>query len=100
MKYNEYEIDTVVWLYPGMAGWHFVTIPQDLAADIKRHFGTIKRGWGSIPVRVTINRTTWETSIFPDKQSNGYLLPIKADVRKKEHISVDEKVHVLLEIKK
>lgn len=87
-------------MYPGMAAWHFVTISEDLAVDIKRHFGAIKRGWGSIPVRATINKTSWDTSIFPDKQSNGYLLPLKAEVRKKESIVADKKIRVLLEIKK
>ncbi len=27
----------------------------------------------SIPVRVTVGKTTWETSIFPDKKSQTYL---------------------------
>ncbi len=100
MKYNEYTIDTVIWLYPGMAGWHFVTIHEDVAADIQRQFGDMKRGWGSLPVRVTIGETTWETSIFPDKKSKGYLLPIKKEVRKKENIAADEKVTLFLEVRR
>jgi hypothetical protein len=99
MKYNEYDIETVVWAYPGMAGWHFVTIPEDLSEDIKKQFGDLKRGWGSLPVRVTVGKTTWETSIFPDKKSKAYLLPVKADVRKKEKILIDNKIRLILEIK-
>jgi hypothetical protein len=99
VRYNEYKINTVVWMYPGMAGWHFATIPEDVSDDINHQFGDRKRGWGSIPVRVTIEKTTWETSIFPDKKINAYLLPIKAEVRKKERIAADQKVTLLLEIK-
>ena len=99
MKYNEHKIETKVWLYPGMAGWHFITIPEDISEDIKHQFGDLKRGWGSLPVKVTIGKTKWETSIFPDKKLKGYLLPIKAGVRKKENIGVNDKITLVLEIK-
>ena len=76
-----------VWLYPGKAGWYFVTIPKKESAEIKARFGKQRVGWGSIPVTVTLNKTTWKTSIFPDSKSGGYLLPLKAVVRKKEGIT-------------
>ncbi|MBI4080555.1 MAG: DUF1905 domain-containing protein [Candidatus Levybacteria bacterium] len=99
MKYNQYEIRNNVWLYPGMAGWHFVSIPQDISEDIKNNFGNRKRGWGSLPVIVTIGKTSWRTSIFPDKKVGGYLLPLKAEVRKKEGIVAEDTVSLLLEIR-
>lgn len=99
MKYNEYKIDATVWLYQGMAGWHFVTLPEDVSEDIKRQFGDLKRGWGSLPVKVTVGKTTWKTSIFPDKETKGYLLPLKANVRKKEKIVADKKITLVMEIK-
>ena len=99
MKYNQYKIRANVWLYPRMTGWHFVSIPQDISEDIKNHFGDMKRGWGSLPVLVTIGKTSWKTSIFPDKKAGGYLLPIKSDVRKKEAIVADHNVTMLIEIK-
>lgn len=98
MKYNQYDVKAKVWLYPGMAGWHFVTIPKDISEDIKRLFGDRKRGWGSLSVIATIGKTSWKTSIFPDKKSNVYLLPIKAEVRKKEGIAADNKITLLIEI--
>lgn len=88
-----------MWLYPGMSGWHFITIPEDVSKAITQQFGDMKRGWGSLPVRVTIGKTIWETSIFPDKKVSGYLLPVKADVRKKEGIRADNKVTLTLQIK-
>ena len=99
MKYNQHKFKTNVWLYPGMAGWHFVSIPQDVSENIKNNFGDMKRGWGSLPVMVTVGKTSWKTSIFPDKETKGYLLPLKAEVRKKEGIAADDKIELLLEIR-
>ncbi len=99
MKYNQYRIRNNVWLYPGMTGWHFVTIPIDISEEIKRFFGDMKRGWGSLPVLVTCGKTTWKTSIFPDKKIGGYLLPLKAEVRKNEKISEGDSVIMLIEIR-
>lgn len=83
---NTYNIQAKVWLYPGQAAWHFVTLPKDESEQIKELFGGLKKGFGSLPVKVTIGETAWKTSIFPDKKAGGYLLPLKADVRKREKI--------------
>lgn len=80
-----YKITSEVWLYPGMAGWHFTGIPKKVSEEIKKGHKQ-KAGFGSIPVMATIGKTIWKTSIFPDKRSGTYLLPLKADVRKKEKI--------------
>ena len=37
-------------------------------------------------------------AIFPDKESDGYLLPLKAEVRKKENIVADKKINLMIEI--
>ena len=72
---------------------------QKSGDDIKHHFGDKKRGWGSFPVVVTIGATNWKTSIFPDKKTGGYLLPLKADVRKKVKIQAEDTISLLLEIR-
>ena len=66
MATSPYRMRAKVWLYPGMAGWHFVTLPKQRAEEITERFGERKRGFGSLRVEVTIGRTTWKTSIFPD----------------------------------
>ena len=100
MKHNQYRLRSFVWLYPGMSGWHFVSVPKDISGDIKERFGDLRRGWGSIRVFVTIGKTRWKTSIFPDKKAACYLLPLKADVRKKEGILAEDMISLLLEIRK
>lgn len=81
-----------VWVYPGMAAWRFLTLPKKEGAEIKEKYGKHAKGWGSLPVSVTIGKTVWNTSIFPDKKSGSYLLPLKAKVRKAEDISDDSSV--------
>ena len=95
---STFNIKSKIFLYHGMAGWHFISVPKKQSEEIKKKFGTPKRGWGSIPVIVTIGKTKWKTSVFPDKQSGGYLLPLKADVRKKEHIFSGDNISFSLSI--
>lgn len=69
-----------------MAGWHFLIVPLAQSQEITKKYGSKKRGWGSLPVRVTLGASQWDTSIFPDAQSGRYLLPLKASIRKKEDV--------------
>ncbi len=48
-------------------------------------------GWGSIPVIVTAGKTTWKTSMFPLK-NEGYFIPIKKAVLKKEALIAGDRV--------
>lgn len=88
-----------VWLYPGMAGWHFLSVPKKQSEEIKKVFGAMKRGWGSLPVVVTIGKTSWKTSIFPDKKTDSYLLPLKSDIRKKESLAAGDTITFVVEIR-
>jgi hypothetical protein len=99
MEANQFQIHSQVWIYPGIMGWHFASVPREESARILAIFGGLKKGWGSLPVKVTLGSMTWETSIFPDKKSQCYHLPIKALVRKKEGISSGNMVDFLLEIR-
>lgn len=96
---SSYKFKSDVWLYPGNTPWHFVNVPKKESKEIKEAFGARARGWGSIPVSVTVGKTTWETSIFPDSQSGMYLLPLKASIRKTEGITVKDEVLFILDIK-
>jgi hypothetical protein len=98
MPKKRFLFSAAVWIYPGVSGWHFLSVPKKVSAEIKKTFSAHARGWGSLTVAVTIGKTTWETSIFPDAKSNTYLLPLKAAVRKKEHIFAKETVACLLQI--
>jgi hypothetical protein len=53
-------------------------------------------GWGVIPVAVRIGKTTFKTSMFP--RDGGYLLGIKAEVRKIEKLQIHDVVDVKLDL--
>ena len=98
MEKPKYKIQSKVWLYPGITGWHFVSLPKKQSKEIKGLFGGMAGGWGSLPVIVAIRKTSWKTSIFPDKKSDTYLLPLKAEVRKKENIKNGDMIDFLIEM--
>lgn len=87
-----------IWKYSGKAGWHFITLPEDVSSTIKLITSDRRRGWGSVRVSVVIGETRWDTSIFPDKKKNAYVLPVKADVRKKESLADQDTVGVWLSL--
>jgi hypothetical protein len=92
-----FTIQGKVWLYPGAAGWHFVTLPTDESVTIALLATPLKRAWGSVGVTATIGTTSWQTSLFPDRKRGAYLLPVKASVRTKEKISAGDGITVTLE---
>ena len=86
-----------IWLWSeGKGSWHFLTVPPDEAVEIRLLAkAEPRRGFGSVRVAATINGVTWRTSIFPQK-SGGYVLPIKAEVRRSAGIAAGDEVSVTL----
>ena len=100
MTKNLFKIKSEVWLYPEMPGrWHFASVPKKQSEAIRKSFGEMKRGWGSLPVRITLGKTSWRTSIFPDKKSGTYLFSLKSEVRRKEGIQAGDIKTFAIEIK-
>ena len=98
MGNNRFKFRGEVWLYPGTTGWHFISLPVEKSAEIKGRDILMRRAFGAVKVAIAIGKTSWRTSIFPDKKSGQYLLPLKADVRRKERIAAGELVTVVVEI--
>lgn len=88
-----------VWLYDGAAAWHFATLPQGLSAQMKKLFGGQARGWNSLPVEARVGTTSWRSSVFYDSKQKAYLLPLKAEVRKKEGVKTGQKIEVQIQIR-
>lgn len=99
MAKSVYKFRSEVWLYPGLAGWHFISVPKKASEEIRAKFGARAKAWGSLPVTATIGKTMWRTSIFSDKKSGVYLLPLKGAVRKKEGVRKGDKVALILTIR-
>ncbi|CAL2079465.1 hypothetical protein T190611E02C_10858 [Tenacibaculum sp. 190524A05c] len=50
----------------------------------------MEEGWGRLKATAEILNLQWNTSIWFDTKMETYLLPIKADVRRKTKIKIDE----------
>ena len=70
-----------VWEHDGPAAWHFASLPEALADEIEATYGHRAAGFGSLRVEVTIGKTRWSTSVFPDRKRGTYVLPLKKQVR-------------------
>ena len=73
-----------------------MTIPEEDSRDIKEISNHVTYGWGVIPARVQVGRTSWTTSLFP--KDGRYLVPIKANIRKAEQLDAGDTVTIRLEI--
>lgn len=83
-----------IWYWRGPAPFYFVTVPEKESQELKDVSGMVTYGWGMIPVRATIGKTEWKTSLFP--KDGRYIVPIKQMVRDAEDL--DEGSHVALRL--
>lgn len=76
------------WTANNGVSWFFLTIDGDASealsgtALMRKLENPGKRGWGGIKVTATIGQSEWQTSVFPQKDEDGWLLPIKKPIRK------------------
>jgi len=70
-------------------GWNFLFMPKKLAEEIRANFKWREEGWGRMKVVAKIGDSEWKTSIWFDKKHDTYLLPVKAEIRKKEKIEME-----------
>ena len=78
--------------------WTFLSLPVDVAAEIRDIVGAGRRGFGSVRVRAAIGGSRWTTSIFPDGQRDTFVLPIKKAVRRAEGIEAGDATTVTIEL--
>ena len=93
-------VTSLVWLWKGGEGsgrWYFVTVPDEESNDIRAHAFGNPRGFGSVRVEAKVGEVSWRTSVFP-LNSGGYLLPLKAEVRRKANIGAGDQVMIELEL--
>ena len=87
-----------LWLWSGEGGsWHFITVPEEQAGEIRAEGLAHRVGFGSVKVEASINGVSWRTSVFPQK-SGGYILPLKKEVRRRAGISAGDDVELRLNL--
>ena len=94
----EYKFTATVWKYERPNGWYFASVPQDQSKEIRRLHHDSEEGWGRLKSEVSINKSTWSTSIWFDTKHDCFLVPVKALVRKKEGITDGSEVQFSLKI--
>jgi hypothetical protein len=83
-----------VWTQQSTGAWHFVTLPATLSQRIRLLTTGLRKPFGSFRVTAQIGPTSWETSLFADQKRDAFLLPVKADVRRKQKIAPGDTVEV------
>ena len=91
---------SLLWIWKGSdaAGrWYFVTVPDELCDEVRAAAFETRRGFGSVRVEATVGDVSWRTSVFP-LNAGGYLLPVKAEVRRQAGLAAGDEVDVKLEL--
>ena len=78
--------------------WCFVTLPPEVADEVREGAGE-PRGFGSVRVRAEVGTTAWDTSVFPDKESGSFVLPVKKSVRVAAGVEEGDELTVTLALR-
>lgn len=95
---EQIEFTAELWLWDARREdtWVFVTVPEQVGEAIDDHARAAgpRAGFGSVKVEVRIGGTTWLTSVFPDKASGCFVLPVKRSVREANGVQPGDTVIV------
>jgi hypothetical protein len=86
----KYEFSTKIWQHSASGGWCFVSLPVELSNEIRENLKWQEEGWGRLKAITKIGNSEWTTAIWFDTKHRTYLLPIKADIRRKEKIELNQ----------
>ena len=92
----KFEFTSTVWQYSSPGGWYFISLPKRLSKEIRNYFRKEEQGWGRLKAIARIGDSEWETAIWFDTKADAYLLPLKADIRKKEKLDTGKRVKVAM----
>lgn len=98
-KGMKYEFSAKVYQYSSsveMSGWTFVSLPKEISIEIRDNFKFLEEGWGRMKITAKVGNSQWQTAICFDTKQDTYLLPLKAIIRKKENIILEEVVDIML----
>ncbi len=92
----KYEFSAAIWQHSTSGGWHFVSLPLPLAKEIRENLQWQEEGWGRLKATAKIGDNQWATAIWFDTRNKTYLLPLKAEIRKKEKLQSGQNLLVTL----
>ena len=89
---------STLWRWDGPSAWHFVTLPPELGTELRSVAPRGRQGFGSIPVKAACRGMEWRTSLFPDAKSQSYVLPVKAETRKRLALNAGDVMEIRLDL--
>ncbi|MDR2039534.1 MAG: DUF1905 domain-containing protein [Bacteroidales bacterium] len=94
----QYEFSAKIWYSSsdGIHGWYFISLPKELAKEIRDNLKFLEEGWGRMKVTAKIDNSEWKTAIWFDTKNDTYLLPLKAEIRKKAKLEIDKVVEIII----
>ncbi len=82
----KYDFSAELWQHSAEGGWYFVSLPIEISKEIRDNLKWQEEGWGRMKVMASIDQLEWSTAIWFDTKANTYLLPVKAEIRKKASV--------------
>jgi len=92
----EYKFTAKPFPYSQGDTWRFVALPQEIAKEIRENLKFLEEGWGRMKAAAKIGDSEWETAIWFDTKHKTYLLPLKAEIRKRENIEMGKDVEITI----
>ena len=92
----DFNFTAEMWEWRGPAPFYFLSLPTELADEIKTAASVLSYGWGMIPVVATIQGREFKTSMF--SKNGTYVLPIKNEVRLPLKLAVDDSIEVSMRL--
>jgi hypothetical protein len=92
----KYEFSAKVWQHSAPNGWCFVSLPVEIAVEIRQNMKWMEEGWGRMKATAKIGNSQWETATWFDSKHKTYLLPLKSEIRKIENIKTENYINVIL----
>lgn len=92
----KYEFSAEAWQHTSPGGWYFISLPSTMALEIRTALQSEEEGWGRLKAVAKTGNSKWKTAIWFDTKINTYLLPLKAEIRKKEAITAGKTIQITL----
>jgi hypothetical protein len=93
---TRFSFEATVIYWRGPAPFFYAPVPAAEAEAVRELAKVVSYGWGCVPVEAEVGGARFTTSLFP--KDGGYLLPLKAAVRRKTEITAGDAVAVEMTI--
>ncbi len=89
-----YHYPAKIWKHNAPNSWYFVSLPKAISKEIRANLQWQEEGWGRMKITASIKNVQWQTAIWFDTKLDTYLLPLKAEIRKKLRLKLEQEIEV------